>query len=441
MRPRRNALDDEREIALRKSFTTDIIYVPAGSSPRQRPASDQATVFQALAQNFATQNVPATRDTLNWLARIATYETVKMQPLLLELNIFQILCELLAVDVPDITSSLIRFIEKVAENGEENADFIDQLVRKGFGLICLSKLSRTNLRYVPCLSLLAKVSDAIVHEIIRSEFFTKIVTFFGTDSDRDLVVLLTTLSSCVLDTIEEKKLLSVVKEILRDKAKIALWDKVLSVPRKRIVDLESSRRVLLENGFLTMANEFLLEKRVNVVVNSLHLLGMHFLHSSDFVDINYPKIVALTKSSHDSVVTASLWLISNCILSHYPIIHKLVEYGLIVGLKHALCDCNIKAKYEALSVMSLMVLGGSLEERKLMVSAGFVTGLTGLLEISEIQFVKVIAETLHPLLSLPDAREQFENACGMELLEDLLASNDRDVYEQAIAIKDTIESM
>ena len=445
MKPReRSVLDEERDIEMRRLVSDEVYSGPAIPTQKQSP-TDQQPIFQTLTQNFRAQNVPATRDTLNGLAILAEREQIRHAPYMSELDTYGILCALVATDIGDITATVLRFVENAAKWAKEDPSFVDCLVAKGFGLSCLAKLRKSNLRRVHCLTRLARVSATLVHQIARSEFLSVFGTMFGGEWDEDLVALLGALARCDgLDVIEEQRILRISKTLLEDRTKEWLWEKLLVVPRNRISDAGSAVRVLVQNNFLRIANAMMSEKRVNVVVNAVHLIGMYFLHTSEYIEVDYAKLVALTTSSHNSVARVSLWTISNIMISHYPMVHRLVALELIPGLKRVVCEGKLKTKYEALSVMSLMVMGGSVDERRLMVTpAAFVTAFTTMLEISDAKFINVISDPLCALLSLnlQDGWRQFEEASGMDIIDELMSAEDQAVSEYATALKRTIASL
>ena len=441
----RSVLDEERDIELRRLASDQAYLGPATPPQQQKSPTDQQPIFQTLTQTFRAQNVPATRDTLNGLSILAEREQIKHMPYMNELDTYNVLCVLIATDIGDITSTLLRFVENAAKWANEDSSFVDCLVAKGFGLTCLAKMRKSNLRYVHCLTKLARVSTTLVHQITRSEFLSVFSTMFGGEWDKDLVLLLVAIAHCDgLDEIEEQRILRITQSLLQDRTKEHLWEKLLVVPRKRISDAESAVRVLVRNNFLGIANAMMGAKRVNVVVNAVHLIGMYFLHTSEYIEVDYAKLVALTASSYDSVARVSLWTISNIIISHYPMVHRLVSLELIPGLKRVVGEGKLKTKYEALSVMSLMVMGGSVDERRVMVTpAEFITAFTTMLQISDAKFIKVIADPLCALLSLnlPDGWRQFEEASGMEIIDELISAEDQSVSEHATALKRTITSL
>jgi hypothetical protein len=258
-----------------------------------------------------------------------------------------------------------------------------------------------------------------------------------------VIEILKTLSNLTKNRIEQKMICNFVCPFLENRLYFKVWPDLLQVIKNLIDDESSEFFVLFDNGFFEIALRLMYESNVRVVTSAIYLVGQHFLFSNQKVEIDLKRILKICGSSKSSASTAALWMISNMIVCDPVYIGILMELGILEKLQKVVGRGSLKSKFEALSVMAMMVRYGSLSDLLEFLELGFLEVFVGFLAVADRKFVETCVECLVKGLEVEEMRDFFLGAfCefnGFELIDDLLEVEDSEITLMAQLLRNRIE--
>jgi hypothetical protein len=255
--------------------------------------------------------------------------------------------------------------------------------------------------------------------------------------------ILKSMSKFDLNRIDQKIFFSMLSVFLQNRSFVECWCDMLSMARLLIGDHHSANFVLFENGFFEVGRHLLNEKYVNIVVSAIYLIGEHFLYSNENVDIDLPRIVHICGSSKNSAARAGFWLLSNVIVNDRHLISKLIELGIFDQLQVAFDEGNLRRRFEAMSLMAMMIIHGTRRELVMLIDRGFVKFFAQSLGICTLKFVTVCVECLLHCSEVEEKHglllNEFTEQGGFQSVENLIESENAEISRLAAFLMDVVE--
>lgn len=213
-------------------------------------------------------------------------------------------------------------------------------------------------------------------------------------------------------------------------------------------DTDGLNIINIQNICLNLMME---NKNVAILTNSILILNLTFNYDSESIpiiseEIQFKRLIKLSKDQHNSLSRASL-LIINSIMQIDPSFFNYFLSNDIVPIVLSKLDNDFKleTKYAAASILSLIVMNGTIEQQLSSAQSGFIHYL---LEIISIDIEKFVFTAIPPLMTLLEKStidpqfsfvwELFDEEEGFQIISELKQSVKEEIQKNADSIIDCI---
>lgn len=195
-------------------------------------------------------------------------------------------------------------------------------------------------------------------------------------------------------------------------------------------------------------------KNVAILTNSILILNLTFNYASESIpiiseEIQFKRLIKLSKEKNNSLSRASLLIINSIMQSDSSFFNFFLSNDIVpIVLSKLDNDFKLETKYVAASILSLIVMNGTIEQQLMSARSGFIHYLLGIISIDIEKFVSTAIPPLMTLLekSTIDPQfsfvwELFDEEEGFQIISELKQSVNEEIQKNADSIIDCISRM